>query len=68
MNITELTTFKEFEALLIARVGALEIAADTPAESHKPSSSPTSKVIKTHHSSGSGVRAGNLVTSSAGEG
>ena len=53
MNITKLSTFEEFETFLIARVRALEIAADTPAGSHKPSSSPTSKVIKAHHSSSS---------------
>ena len=51
---TELPTFEEFEAFLIARVRALEIASDTQAGSHNPSSSPISKVLKVHHSSSSG--------------
>ena len=52
----ELRTFEEFETFLTARVRPLEIASDTPAGSHKPSttSSPTSKVVKAHHSSSVG--------------
>ena len=56
INITELPTFEEFETFLTARVRALQIASDTPAGSHKPTSTsfPTSKVMKAYHSSSVG--------------
>ena len=54
MNITDLPTFEEFEKFLIARIRALEIAADTPPRSQKTSVPPTSRVVKVHHGSSPG--------------
>jgi len=54
VNITELPTFDDFETFLIARIRALEIASTTTSGSQPPSTSPTSRVVKAHHSSTTG--------------